>query len=516
MTESHLPPAAGGTPERHTTLDRLPPPTADPVALPPAPAPRPSITPSSALLGGGIVIVALAAAAGGVIWMPRQDDVDRGSAVLRGLIGAGIGLAVAGLLLLIIRRSEWWRRLALGGALLAAVLAVTMALGAMLGAATARSAEPDPQRPDIDQPVDPNVDPSGGDPSGGVGGGLGGDNRLLSEHARASLVDADGDGEPDVDGDGNLIVAFDADGDGVFEGRLVPCSKSDDDGPLDRDDVDGQIRLDFTCDGSTDRLIHVAPGMLSTLPSGRFDEGALQSDVDGNGIADAWEFGGIPGAGLDPDRVDLAGGADPAEPADPDDEPSDERDDDDDADDDGGGIGKAVLYVLLAVLAVGAIAAVAWAVVKLLGRDRRARPGTSATTTPDDADTIDEEAAEAAIGDSIETLLGHPDPRLGIRAAYAVLLDALAEAGFARRSFEAPEEHLERCLSGLRIEPRPMRELLRLFALARYSTHDITERERGQALDALRQSQALLRRRQEDAASAPVASGAGPTPPSAP
>src|SRR5688500_6046212 len=109
MNESTLPPAAGGSPQ----LDRLPPPTAEPLAVPPAPAPppRPSVSPSSAMIAGGIVIVALAAAAGGVIWMPRQADVDRGAATVRGLAGAGLGALVAVGVVLAVRRSGWWRRL---------------------------------------------------------------------------------------------------------------------------------------------------------------------------------------------------------------------------------------------------------------------------------------------------------------------------------------------------------------------------------------------------------------------
>lgn len=515
MNESNLPPAAGGTPE----LDRLPPPTVEPVAVPaaPVPPPRPSMSPSSALIGGGIVIVALAAAAGGVIWMPRDGDVDHASAVARGLIGAGAGLLVATIAVLAMRRSGWWRRIGIGTAALAAIVTVAVALGAMLGAATARSADPEVARPDVDEPA-PQPD---GDGSGGTGGGMPGGPGLLSEHAEASLVDADGDGRPDVDADGNLIVAFDADGDGFFEGRLIPCPRPDDSGDnspsgddrLDADDVDGGIRLDFTCDGSTDRLIQLSPSMLRSIPSEGLDEGSLSNDLDGNGIPDGWELGGVPGAGLDPDRDEAGSPGVDDGPNEPDDDNND-NDNDNSEDDDKSDIGKTVLYLLLTLLIAGAGAALAWGIVQFARRDRSRPAERPAEDSDAEPETVDDQAAEAAIEESIETLLGHPDPRLGIRAAYAVLLDALSEAGFARRSFEAPEEHLERCLHGLQIEPGPLRELLRLFAIARYSTHEITERERSEALDALRRSQDLLRRRQALAA---VPAGAGPMlPPQAP
>lgn len=478
MNESNLPPAAGGTPE----LERLPPPTVDPIAVPPAPIPPPrsSVSPSSALIGGGIIIVALAAAAGGIIWMPRDGDVDHRSAVIRGLVGAGLGLLLAAGAVLALRRSGWWRRLGAGASALAAVVSLLVALGAMLGAATARSADPEQPRPDTDEPA-PNPGEAGhsdGAP-GRVPGGV-------SEHAEAAFVDADGDGRPDLDDDGNPIIAFDGDGDGYFEGRLVPCPPHDDeapsaDGPLGADDLQGGIHLDFTCDGSTDRLIRMSSTMLRAIPRAGVDEGSLFNDVDGNGIPDDWESG----AGIDRDG-DRPGA----------DDETDDRDDDRDRDND---VGKTVLYVLLTLLIAAAVAAVAWGIVSFARRDRTRRPDIPSADSEPEADAVDDHAAEAAIEESIETLLGHPDPRLGIRAAYAVLLDALSEAGFARRSFEAPEEHLERCLHGLQIEPRPMRELLRLFALARYSTHEITERERNEALEALRESQDLLRRRQATA-----------------
>lgn len=449
--------------------DPLPPPAAGETSPPPAvAAPRPSISASSALIVGGVALVALAAAAGGAIWWPRPDEADHGSAVARGLVGGGVGLAVAGAAVMIARRRTWWRRLGFGSALVAAVLAVTAALGSMLGAATAGRAAPSPRAPQ--QTATDALDTS--DDRDDTGGGR---TIRLSEAARVSLVDRDGDGVADVDAFGRLIVGLDADGDGFFETRLVPCRSAErvDDGEVT--DLGG-VRIDVGCDGTLDRIVPLSSTMLRHEPGTRIGESQL--------IADA----------TDDINID-----DDDEP----DRPVDQRDQDDDDDRDLGPIVRTVLLVLGAIAA----AAIAWAVVRFTRRDRTERLPSPAVTTDEDHETIDEQAAEAAIEESIDTLLGHPDPRLGIRAAYAVLLDALSDAGFARRSFEAPEEHLERCLQGLQIEAGPMRELLRLFAVARYSTHEVTEAHRAEALDALRRSQDLLRERNA-AATAGVATAA--------
>ena len=58
---------------------------------------------------------------------------------------------------------------------------------------------------------------------------------------------------------------------------------------------------------------------------------------------------------------------------------------------------------------------------------------------------------------------------------------------------EAPAEHLARCLRAAELHSDAMRELLGLFALARFSAHAITEHHRQRALTALRDSIAHLR-----------------------
>ena len=153
------------------------------------------------------------------------------------------------------------------------------------------------------------------------------------------------------------------------------------------------------------------------------------------------------------------------------------------------------LGLVVLIIVVGMIVVF---IAKLLQkRNRGARPPAYrrpvADTEPDTA------AVDAALESSIGTLLDDPDPRVAIKAAYATLLDALETAGFPRIISEAPNEHLARCLQGLRIEPNAMQHLLDVYAVARYSTHDMTETDRATALGALRAAQVQLRQRSTEA-----------------
>ena len=104
-------------------------------------------------------------------------------------------------------------------------------------------------------------------------------------------------------------------------------------------------------------------------------------------------------------------------------------------------------------------------------------------------------------------MLEDPDPRQAICAAYGRLLDGFADAGLPRRPEEAPEEHVQRCLDAARMDPVPVRQLVDLFAQARFSTHPIDESHRIAAVRAMRASLAST----ASASRAPAAAGAGPT-----
>ena len=86
---------------------------------------------------------------------------------------------------------------------------------------------------------------------------------------------------------------------------------------------------------------------------------------------------------------------------------------------------------------------------------------------------------------TIDAMLDDPDPNTAIRGAYARLLEGLAASGTARRPHEAPMEHLHRVLTVCDVRPQPLRELVDLFAVARFSTHLLNASHRERALAAL-------------------------------
>jgi hypothetical protein len=262
----------------------------------------------------------------------------------------------------------------------------------------------------------------------------------------ARYVDRDKDGQADVDQRGNPVVLVDGDGNGTFDLYLVPCP---DGSPLptyeeavaDRADPT-LIPIDDGCDGTIDRFARFDPRLLT----GR------SIDVNQNPSQQA-----PPPNERTPDFSSLAAGL-------------------------------GVLALLLALVAALYFGLRAW----LRYRDRR-RPEPPAAGSPaEPAAAIDLDAAIESIEASLEASLEHPDPRTAIINAYALLLDGLAAAGLPRQSYEAPGEHLARCLAALDVRPEPMRDLVTVFALARFSTHPVGEAHRATAVAALRAALADL------------------------
>jgi hypothetical protein len=62
---------------------------------------------------------------------------------------------------------------------------------------------------------------------------------------------------------------------------------------------------------------------------------------------------------------------------------------------------------------------------------------------------------------------------------------ALATRGLPRRESEAPVEYLQRILDAVRASQHSVRRLTRLFERARFSPHEIDERMKDDAIDAL-------------------------------
>jgi hypothetical protein len=87
------------------------------------------------------------------------------------------------------------------------------------------------------------------------------------------------------------------------------------------------------------------------------------------------------------------------------------------------------------------------------------------------------------LGETLDDLRRERDPRKAVIGAYTRMVDTLAARGVPKRESEAPLEYLERILGV--VSGHSARRLTRLFARARYSTHDIDERMKEQAIEAL-------------------------------
>lgn len=98
----------------------------------------------------------------------------------------------------------------------------------------------------------------------------------------------------------------------------------------------------------------------------------------------------------------------------------------------------------------------------------------------------DHQAVHTSLVHIIDAMLADPDPNTAIRGAYARLLQTLDVCGTGRLDHEGPLEHLHRVLGTLRVSPEPLRELVELFEVARFSTHQLGPQHRDQALRALR------------------------------
>jgi hypothetical protein len=151
---------------------------------------------------------------------------------------------------------------------------------------------------------------------------------------------------------------------------------------------------------------------------------------------------------------------------------------------------------LLVPLLLAAITTVA-----ILAR-RRQHPERSRKTAVEDGPGAGLDEIRDAVGDTIEAMLTDPDPQRAVIGAYARLLEALSASGVRRQEHEAPLEHLRRVLAGLRVRPRPLRQLIELFEIARFSTRPLTAQHREQALTCLRSAATDL------TAEAPTKSGA--------
>lgn len=95
------------------------------------------------------------------------------------------------------------------------------------------------------------------------------------------------------------------------------------------------------------------------------------------------------------------------------------------------------------------------------------------------------EAVVAVLDEALDDLGDERDPRGAVIAAYARMEDVLAEHGLGRRPAETPYEYLARVLTDLRASERSARRLTELFEWAKFSTHEVSERMRADAIGCL-------------------------------
>jgi hypothetical protein len=95
------------------------------------------------------------------------------------------------------------------------------------------------------------------------------------------------------------------------------------------------------------------------------------------------------------------------------------------------------------------------------------------------------EAVVAVLDEALDDLGDERDPRRAVIAAYARMEDVLAEHGLGRRPSETPYEYLARVLTDLRASERSARRLTELFEWAKFSTHEVSERMRAEAVGCL-------------------------------
>jgi Domain of unknown function (DUF4129) len=117
----------------------------------------------------------------------------------------------------------------------------------------------------------------------------------------------------------------------------------------------------------------------------------------------------------------------------------------------------------------------------------------------DGAETLFEQLA-FALDDSLDDLLAERDPRRAVIAAYARMERTLGAAGVPRMPHEAPLEYVARALRDLEVGERSVRRLTDLFERAKFSTHEIDESMRTEAIAALGRVRDELRSASEAAA----------------
>jgi Domain of unknown function (DUF4129) len=105
---------------------------------------------------------------------------------------------------------------------------------------------------------------------------------------------------------------------------------------------------------------------------------------------------------------------------------------------------------------------------------------------------------ESLLDETLDDLYRTKDPRAAIIAAYARMEKLFASAGLPRQPSEAPLEYMARALGELSASGAALGRLTGLFQWAKFSSHDVDEGMREEAIEALTQVRDELRAKREE------------------
>jgi hypothetical protein len=168
----------------------------------------------------------------------------------------------------------------------------------------------------------------------------------------------------------------------------------------------------------------------------------------------------------------------------------------------GGGGGSGVSWIAIAAGALVALLAII--ALHLLRRRRLARGPVQSGLPRRGLDEQRRREVVEVLDESLEALEAEPDPRKAVIAAYVRMDRWLARAGFGRRNWEAPFEHLDRIVGDLGATTAVGGTLAGLYERAKFDYRPCGAEMKQAALAALVQ----LR---DELASLPAASGTGAT-----
>ena len=273
-------------------------------------------------------------------------------------------------------------------------------------------------------------------------------------------------------------------------------------------DNGGQVSLVEDPAGTIAGLVIDEEGNISTLEVGETPpDGATVLRPQGNGTttverdgeylgrigepgeAGSWEIFRTPGGGIGVRESD--GSVTPqGSIGDIDSElgslPSQDRARNDDGDDDGSGLGGLLKILGLIVLAIAALALAWYGLKAWMNRDIQ-----DEVAEPPSADPQVTQAL-GAVTSLLDQVRAEPDPRLAIQKAYAAAESGFGTEQLARRPSETAHEHLQRTVGVVDGLETPLRRLVQLFELARFSQHPITSEMRDEAIHTLVTTKATM------------------------